>query len=161
MYHWHNYLLLLDGKMRRYYLYAEYEDAKRRYRDAQEQYGAILTEQEKLFEITQPTGIDTEREKVSGGDPKNAFDAYLVLKEQHCIDERLEEVKGLLAERLDLLRRKEEELRASKRIEDRIYVKRFLNGERVSWIAVDVGYSESQVYRILAKISETCEQMRN
>ena len=141
-------------------IYREYEAVQRSYQSAQQKLKEILDEQENLFEITQPTGINTEQEKVSGGDAKNAFDAYLVLKEQHCIDERLEEVKGLLAERADLLRRKEEELRASKRIEDRIYCKRFLNGERVSWIAVDVGYSESQVYRILAKISTKCEQMR-
>lgn len=134
-------------------LYIEYEYLKRQYRDTQRKYDAILTEKEKLFQITQPQGINTEQEKVSGGNPQNTFEKYLILKEQKRIDERLEEVKSLMMDREQLLKAKKEELYQSRVPEDMIYRARYIDRQSVRKIAYFVNYSERQVFRLLKKIS--------
>lgn len=130
-------------------LYMEYEDYKRQYKETQRQYNDILNEKEKLFQITQPNAVDTEREKVMGGSPKNNFDQYLILKEQQRIDERLAEVKALLIDREQLLKLKREELRQSQEPEDMVYRLRYIDRMRIEKIAKSIHYSEAQIYRIL------------
>ena len=130
-------------------LYEEYEEFKRQYKETQRKYNDILSEKEKLFQITQPQAVNTDQEKVSGGNPKNNFDQYLILKEQQRIDERLAEVKALLMDRAELLKLKKEELRQSQEPEDMVYRLRYIERMRVYKIAKAVNYSEAQVYRIL------------
>ena len=133
-------------------LYMEYEDYKRQYKETQRQYNDILNEKEKLFQITQPNAVDTEREKVMGGSPQNNFDQYLILKEQQRIDERLAEVKALLIDREQLLKLKREELRQSQEPEDMVYRLRYIDRMRIEKIAKSIHYSEAQIYRILRLI---------
>lgn len=130
-------------------LYLEYEEYKRQYKETQRQYNDILNEKEKLFQITQPQAVNTEREKVMGGSPKNNFDQYLILKEQQRIDERLEEVKALLMDREQLLKLKREELRQSQEPEDMVYRLRYIERMRIEKISKSIHYSEAQIYRIL------------
>lgn len=130
-------------------LYEEYEEFKRQYKETQRQYNDILNEKEKLFQITQPQAVNTEKEKVMGGSPKNNFDQYLILKEQQRIDERLEEVKALLMDREQLLKLKKEELRQSQEPEDMVYRLRYIERMRIEKIAKTIHYSEAQIYRIL------------
>ena len=65
-----------------------------------------------------------------------------------------------MEDREHLLKIKLEELRASNNVEDKIYLLRFIDRVRVFRIAKMIGYSESQVYRILEKIICQCEKMR-
>lgn len=130
-------------------LYLEYEDLKRQYKETQRQYNDILNEKEKLFQITQPQAVNTEKEKVMGGSPENMFDQYLVLKEQQRIDERLAEVKALLMDREQLLKLKREELRQSQEPEDMVYRLRYIDRMKIEKIAKMIHYSEAQIYRIL------------
>ena len=130
-------------------LYLEYEDLKRQYKETQRQYNDILNEKEKLFQITQPQAVNTEKEKVMGGSPKNNFDQYLIHKEQQRIDERLAEVKALLMDREQLLKLKREELRQSQVPEDMVYRLRYIDRMRIEKIAKMIHYSEAQIYRIL------------
>ena len=65
-----------------------------------------------------------------------------------------------MEDREHLLKIKLEELRASNNVEDKIYLLRFIDRVRVFRIAKMIGYSESQVYRILEKIIGKCEKMR-
>ena len=133
-------------------LYIEYEDYKRQYKETQRQYNDILNEKEKLFQITQPQAVNTEKEKVMGGSPKNNFDQYLILKEQQRIDERLAEVKALLIDREQLLKLKRDELRQSQEPEDMVYRLRYIDRMRIEKIAKSIHYSEAQIYRILRLI---------
>lgn len=135
-------------------LYIEYESFRRRYRETQRKYDEILSEKEKLFQITQPKAVDTEKDKVQGGSQVNSFDEYLILKEQRQIDERLDEVKALLEDRERLLKLKEVELRQSNAVEDKVYRLRYLDRIRVYKIAKMINYSEPQVYRVLRGIRE-------
>lgn len=133
-------------------LYLEYERMKRKYTDAQAVYDSILTEREELFQRTQPKAIDTEQEKVSSCPQADAFADYLVEKERKRIDERLNEAKDCFEERLILLSQAESDLRASKRVDDRIYTMRMLDRAKIRRISRTINYSESHVKRRLRAI---------
>lgn len=126
-----------------------YEEYKNKYYETQREYDIILTEKEKLFSITQPSAVKFDKEVVSGGVVDNTFERYLILKEEKKIDQRLEEIKSLLDDRERLLKLKEQELKASTNIHDKIYKYRYIDRLKVYKIAKLVGYSEPQIYRIL------------
>lgn len=135
-------------------LYLDYESFKDKYFETQRKYNEILSEKEELFARTQPKSQNYETERVSGGSPVNSFDEYLLKKEQKQIDERLKEVKSLLDDRGHLLKLKEQEIRASKDMYDKIYRLKFLDHRNVSHIATNTGYSKAQVYRIINSITK-------
>ena len=139
-------------------VYIEYDLYKRRYQETQQKYNEILSEKEELFQRTQPKGIDTQKEAVSGGRRANPFENYLIAKEKSQIDERLNEVKALLEDREKLLRLKYDELRSSKLIDDKVYRMRFVENIRVYKIAKLVNYSEMQIYRIIKRIHRALER---
>lgn len=126
-----------------------YEEYKNKYYETQREYDIILTEKEKLFRMTQPSAIKFDKEVVSGGVVDNMFERYLILKEEKKIDQRLEEIKSILDDRERLLKLKEQELRVSTDVKDKIYKYKYLDKLKVFKIAKLVGYSEPQVYRIL------------
>jgi len=130
-------------------LYIEYENYKVKYYDIQKKYNEILNEKEELFALTQPKATTYDGEKVEGGTPKNIFDEYLILKEKKNIDERLDEVKSILMDREELLKSKEEELKNSKNLQDRIYVYKYINNLANRKISMLVPCGEATVYRIL------------
>lgn len=133
-------------------IYVIYEEYKNKYYETQKEYDIILNEKEKLFMITQPSAVKFDKEIVSGGTTDNTFDRYLILKEEKKIDQRLNEIKSILDDRERLLKLKEQELRASTSVQDKIYKYRYLDRLKVFKIAKLVGYSEPQIYRILKAI---------
>lgn len=134
-------------------LYIDYELFKQKYLDTQRRYDEILSEQEELFARTQPQAVQFDKEPCTGGNKGSLFDGYLIEKERKRIDERLTETKFILNERKELLRLKEQELRNSNDIHDKIYRLRYISHWKVQKISRETGYSESQVYRILGVIS--------
>lgn len=133
-------------------IYIEYEAYKNKYYETQNRYNDILSEKEKLFSMTQPKGIEYDGEPVEGGVYKNVFDEYLMLKEKKNIDQRLEEIRLILADREKLLQIKEDELKNSNNIHDKIYKYRYLDKMKIFKISRLIGYSEPQIYRILKDI---------
>lgn len=133
-------------------IYEIYEEYKNKYYDTQNEYEKVLTEKEKLFMMTQPSSVKFDKEVVSGGITDNTFEKYLILKEEKKIDQRLEEIKSILDDREKLLKLKEQELKASTSVQDKIYKYRYLDKLKVFKIAKLVGYSEPQIYRILKTI---------
>lgn len=136
-------------------IYAIYEEYKNKYYETQKEYDNVLTEKEKLFMMTQPSSSKFDKERVSGGATDNTFDKYVILKEEKKIDQRLQEVKSILDDRKKLLKLKEEELKASTNIYDKVYRYRHIDKMKVYKIAKLVGYSEAQVYRILDRIRKS------
>lgn len=136
-------------------LYLEYEQLKQRFADTQQMMHEILLEKEELFLKTQPKSVKYDSERVAGGDYTNAFDEYVIAKEKRQIDERLQEARQMVEDRKELLRLKEQELRQSRNVTDKIYRMRFLDRIKVHRIASMIGYSEASVYRVLHTISET------
>lgn len=136
-------------------IYVEYEEARNKYREAQNQYDDILSEKERLFERTQPQAIVYDKEKVSGGATSNPFDDYIIAKERKQIDERLSEIRSILEDRWRLLTIKERELRASQEWNDKIFTLYFLDGKTITDIEHLVPYSRVQIWRKLNVIKDT------
>lgn len=132
-------------------IYLEYESYKQKLYAAQKNFDKILKRKEELFDMTQPTSPGMG-EKVSGGEPRNKFDSYLITKDEENLDALLKEAREILDDRKILLESKREELKASKNLYDKIYYYRFIEYYHVNRIARTVGYSEAQTYRILDKI---------
>ena len=109
--------------------------------------------------MTQPKTMKYDGEPVKGGVHKNIFDEYLLLKEQKNIDQRLIEIKAILEDRENLLKLKEEELKNSSNIQDKIYVYRYINRMKIYKISRTVGYSEAQIYRLLRVIKSNLKQV--
>lgn len=135
-------------------LYVEYEKYLNRYRSTQAKVDEILTEKEAIFLKTQTQGIRYDLEKITGGAYTNIFESYVINLEKKKIDERLQEAKSLLEERKMLLDMKERELRNSKELYDKIYRMRYIDNLSPYNIGERIGYSTSQIYRILDKINK-------
>ena len=135
-------------------LYIVYEEYKLKFYEAQQQYNDILNEKEKLFVKTQPKATTFDKERVDGGNRRNSFDDYVIIKEKKQIDQRLNEIKSILDDREKLLKLKEEELKASKHIYDRIYVYRYMNRLTGKKIANLIPCGDATVFRILKKIKK-------
>ena len=127
---------------------------------AQRKYDEVLTEKEDLFDRTQPQGVSFDKERVGGTSDHNSFDEYLVAVERKQIDERLAEIKNIMDKRYDLLMDKEDELRASQEIMDRLYVLRFLEHQKMQKIARQINYSESHIYRLMNQLLNEVRMMR-
>lgn len=135
-------------------LYLDYEILKSKYLEIRMVWDALMSEKEMLFSKTLPTAIQLDKERVSGGIQSNSFDDYLIKKEQLHLDEQLLEAESIIVSREKMLKMKESELRSSRNLHDRIYVMRYIDRSRVINIAKRIGYSESQIYRILETIDE-------
>ena len=141
-------------------LYLEYESLKNKYLDAQNTYNAILDEKERLFAKTQPKGMRFDKESISGSGKPYTIDDYLIEIEQKGLNKRLEQAWAILFERKSQLFEKEHELKKSKALHDQIYKLRYLELLRPYKIASKVGYSESQVYRIIKIIDDNLQDAR-
>ena len=135
-------------------IYIEYHELKNKYYVAQKEYDKILSEKEELFSKTQPKATEYDKEKVSGGSPSNSFEDYLIIKEKKQLDERLEESRSILEDRVRLLKLKEDELRLSNNPYDRIYYYKYVLKLSPYKMKRNVGYEVSQIYRILRIINK-------
>ncbi len=141
-------------------IYADYELFKIKYNQSQKIYSEIMDEYELIFQRTQVKAIEYDKEKIQSNSYHDKIEEYLVEKERKHIDERLHEAKTIMDERAELLALKENELRKSGNLHDRIYTLKYIDGLDVHKIALIINYSESQIYRIIEKIKERCEKMR-
>lgn len=135
-------------------LYIEHNNYKNKYLEAQKKYDEILSKKEKLFSMTQPKATIFDKEKVSGGTPKNTFEEYLIAKEENKIDEQLTEIKSILEDRGKLLSIKESELRLSKDWHDKIYTYYFIDRLSSYKIEKRIPYSQKQICNIINKIKK-------
>ena len=144
-------------------IYLEYEDYLFKYKEAQKAYESILTEKESLFQRTQPKSTMGEYEREFdksfsvggvGGSKVNLIEEYVIEVEEKHINERLEAARSILDDRAALLSQKEQELRKSKRIDDELYILRYLENKRIKDIARMLNYSEPQIYRRLKHIRQ-------
>ena len=133
-------------------VYVQYERIKIKYLIAQNNYEELIKEKEDLFAQTQPSSQALDKERVSGGKSENAFDTYLVRKEQTRIEERLVEARTIVTDRKILLDLKRTELEDSNDIYDKVYYFKFIRRNKVKDISAKIGYSPAQTNRILKQI---------
>lgn len=145
-------------------VYLDYDSIKRKYHRQQRIVEEILTEKEKLFQMTQPKSTMGEYEREfdktisvggKGGTKNNQIEEYVIKLEESGIKKRLKEAKEILEEWRSLLDDKEQELRKSKNLDDEIYTMRFIDHMRVRDIARKLHYSKQQIYRRIEKIRES------
>ena len=142
-------------------LYLDYKRYTLKYLESQKAVNDILDEKTLIFQKTQPQSSISDSERVDGGTRVNKTEEYVIALEQRHINERLAEAKAIMMDRLDMMRQKETELRASNRKEDVIYVLKYLDGLGIKDITCQVSYSEAQVYRALKKIKENLNMIEN
>lgn len=144
-------------------VYLEYDLIKRKYHKQQRTVEKILTDKEKLFQMTQPKSTMGEYEREfdktisvggKGGSKNNQIEEYVIKLEESGINERLSEAKIILEEWRSLLDDKEQELRKSRDVYDQIYTMRFLDHRSVREISRKLHYSKQHTYRIINKIKE-------
>lgn len=142
-------------------LYIEYAEVRKKQRRAQKDLEALITEKDKIFQMTQPKSTLAEHERefdkhisVGGGSDINQIEEYIIRIEEKGLNERIEEAKKILDEWTVLLEAKETELKKSMDTDDMIYVKRFIYHKKPSRIALEMNYSTSQIYKRLKKIRE-------
>lgn len=131
----------------------EYAVNLQEYREALNLYRDILREQEALFTQTQPKSFRYDTDKVQSM-PSNPLEAYMERKEARQIDERLKEAEKIINDRELLMVAKRNELINSHATHDLIYRYKYIDLISIDHIAEMLGYSKSQVYRVLNKINK-------
>ena len=136
-------------------VYPEYVQYKSKYEELQNRFASLLLEKEKLFTDTFPRGITYDKDKVQCMPDDNPLERYAVTMDEKQIDEKLDTLRRQIKDWSILIDVKENELRKSKDIPDRIFTLRYLDGVSVSRISNIVSYSKKQIYRILGKMDKT------
>ena len=133
---------------------------------AQNNLEAILNEQEMLLQKVEPKSslAEHEREFLPGNPAKGGStlsrkaEEYAIEVERRRIKERLAEAREILSDRKLLLDIKEEELRKSKDIYNRVYTCKWVDGMKAQAIIDETGYSRSQVYNIIDHLTAQLER---
>ena len=139
-------------------IYIEYEQYKCKYLDLQEQFNHFLTEKERILTKTFPNAIRYDKEKTSSSNDGNPLEDYVVELEEAKIDESLDRIRQLIDDRKRLLDLKEQELRMSQDLYDKVYRMRFLDGYGINKVAKILHYSRAQIYRINDQI---CKKIKH
>ena len=149
--------------MRLYLIHRKYYLA---YLSAQNSVERIIDEWSRIAQKVEPRSTLAEHERdfintvalPNTGSNIGKAELYAIEMEQHRIKERLSDAKELLSERFDLLEQKENELRKSADLYDKIYTLKWIDHEKPEDIADKVHYSRSQVYNIIGHISAQIER---
>jgi hypothetical protein len=136
-------------------IYVEHARIRAKCFKALQNYERILDERNRLFERTQPKGINAEKDRVNGGESVNAFDSYLIAKEKARIDEREKEAQAASNSAFVLLRQIEKQLKESNDIYDQIYRLYRIEKLNPAQIAARVPYSKTSVWRKIKEINKT------
>ena len=136
-------------------VYPEYVEYKSKYEELQTRFASLLLEKEKLFTDTFPRGITYDKDKVQCMPDDNPLERYAVTMDEKQIDEKLDTLRRQIKDWSILIEVKENELRKSRDIPDRIFTLRYLDGVSVSRISSIISYSKKQIYRILGKMDKT------
>lgn len=134
--------------------YMEYERVKSKYARLQEQFCKILLEKERLMTRTMPSAIRYDKDKVQNAVDDNPLEDYVISVEEKGLDAKIARFRTLLDDWKMMLDVKEQELRKSKEIINRVYVCRYLDGYSVNRMCRALHYEKSRIYQFLEEIEE-------
>ena len=141
-------------------VFREYEQNKTKLNNSIIKYEKLLDDRERLFNITQPKGIDTSKEKIKSSVKESPYDVYLIEKEKRDLDDRIEEALRLIDKRKNLLENVKFKLLESDELIDEVYICRYMKRMKVRQISQKINYSEPQTYRMLSTIRQIIEDDR-
>lgn len=134
-------------------LYVDYVILKQSYDESLRRLKELLDKKEEAFTRTLPNAIRYDLTKVKHSVSTNsALDDYVMNIE--AIEQEIRKARVIVYERKEMLSLKEEELRASRDTNDRIYVMRYLDNRKVSEIARKLNYVQETIYKRLNKIDK-------
>lgn len=147
-------------------LYLEHRGYYLSYLEAQKKLEDIINEYEAILAKVQPKSSLAEHEREfsketilpPSGKKINKAEEYAIAMEQRKIKERLSDAKLILQERFNLLDLKEQEIRKSRDIYNRIYTLKWIDGMKADAIIEETSYSRSQVYNILKHLNKQIER---
>ena len=131
-----------------------YEDHARLSAKTAEAWRTAEELRDRRTEMFNRTQVSTSGEPVVHSATNDRFDNYLMEKERTQIDEKIEEAEKIWQEWNGMTKSIEADLRKSKALFDRIYVKKVLDHEGARRIAREMNYSERQARRLIRKMSE-------
>ena len=140
-------------------IYIEYEEMWGKIRLLEKECNDLINQREMLFNETQPKAAKLDSLKVDGNNPSNMFDIYVIKVNE--LDRKINNINKTLDDRYILLKRKRDELKASKNTYDRIYVYRYIERLSVFKIGILMGYEKTQIYRYLKKINKNTNMQQN
>lgn len=141
-------------------VFREYEQNKTKLNNSIIKYEKLLDDRERLFNITQPKGINPSKEKVKSSVKESPYDVYLIEKEKRDLDDRIEEALKLIDKRKNLLENVKFKLLESDELIDEVYICRYMKRMKVRQISQKINYSEPQTYRMLSTIRKIIEDDR-
>lgn len=141
-------------------VYIDYVILKQSYDESFKKLNVLLDKKEEAFTRTLPNAIRYDLQKVIHSVSEHSpLDDYVMDIER--IEEQIRKARMLVYQRKETLDLKEQELRASEAIDDRIYVLRFINHMKVDQIARKLNYSDQRsVYYHLDKIKHELKKAK-
>ena len=132
-------------------LYVDYVILKQSYDESLRRLKELLDRKEEAFTRTLPSAIRYDLQKVLHSITSHStLDDYVMDVEK--IDQQIRSAKIILMDRKEMLDLKEEELKKSRDVDDRVYYLKYIQRLTVEQIAIRMHYSEGNIYYHLAKI---------
>lgn len=132
----------------------EFDGIERGYKAARQLLRELLERDDELFQRTQPGAIRYDQDKVQSSGGEDKLLAYVAQRQAEHLDERIRIARIHVEEWVDYRTRALQELRRSRKSEDRIYVLRFVDNLPVWKVASMTNYSKSQVYNIMNRMNK-------
>lgn len=134
--------------------YIDYESYLVRYEHIQVQFVHVLLEKEKLLTRTLPCAIRYDKDKVQNTIDDNPLEDYVISVEEQELDIKIARLRRHLEDWRVLMDVKEEELRKSQVLIDRVYVMRYLDGLGVNKMCRILHYEKTRIYELLTEIAK-------
>ena len=134
--------------------YIDYERYLVRYEHIQERFVFILLEKEKLLTRTLPCAIRYDKDKVQNTIDDNPLEDYIISVEEKELDVKIARLRRHLDDWRVLMDVKEQELRKSQVLIDRVYVMKYLDDLSVNKICRILHYEKTRIYELLTEIAK-------
>ena len=141
-------------------MYLEYAELFYKKRKSERDYNNAVDDKERLLYTVTPHSV-IPKEIVNHISPSsNSYDKFVNYSAMVTeIDERIKHTKDVFNNRTYLLKIKELELRESKDLLDKIYVYKWLDGQKEKHFFRLIGYSRAQTYRIVDEMRKKIKEI--
>lgn len=140
-------------------IYVDYVILKTAYNESLNKLKEALDKQEEAFTRTLPNAIRYDLQKVMHSPSTTSpLDDYVMNNEY--LEQKIRQAKVILVERKEMLDLKEQELRNSSDLDDKIFLMRYVDGMKVEQIARKLHYSgRESIYYHIRKIKHEIKKV--